>query len=248
MGRGHSGTRILAWICEQLGIRLGAVPGKDTADPADLRFTRAIKKIAMRNLGLSDPAAVRDRDLRRFRRAVGQYIRGLQPSGPWGWKFPETYLIAPVVYRAFPDARYLHLVRDGRDIAFKHHLTDDPGRKLGRALLSHVGALSDPHPVQAARSWAFQVQTFAAFRRHVPALPVLDLTFEDLVQDPIASTRRVCDFLGMPFTEEARAWIETRIDPGKIAQYRDQDPSQIRAVEEAIGPILVEYGYPVDCG
>lgn len=247
MGRGHSGTRILAWICEHLGIRLDTALGKDTGDPTNLRFTRTIKKIAIRNLGLTDPAAVRDRDLRRFQRAAKRYLQGLNPAGPWGWKFPETYLIAPIVHRAFPDARYLHLIRDGRDIAFKNHLTDDPNRELGRALLARLDALEEPHFLQAARSWAFQMQTFADFRRKVPGLRILDLTFEDLLREPVESTRKMCDFLDMPFTEEARTWIEAHVNRGKIAQYLDQAPAEIRAVEAVVGPTLLEFGYRTVC-
>lgn len=244
MGRGHSGTRVLAWICEHLGIRLGTQAGKDTADPGDLRFTRTIKKIAVRNLGQVDPKTVRDRDLRRFTRALVRYHAGLRPDGLWGWKFPETYLIAPLVHRAVPQARYLHLVRDGRDLAFKRHLTDDPKKTLGAKILNQVDAMDAAHPVQAARSWAFQVDTYASFRRRVPDLPVLDLTFEHLVENPVAATESVCDFLRVPFAAEARDWIQTHILPAKIGQFRGEDPATIRAVECAIGPTLRAFGYP----
>ena len=244
MGRGHSGTRVLAWICTRLGIHLGTHPERETGDADDLVFTRKIKKIAIRNIGIHRVDQVRPRDLARFQRAVHHhYVLQGRPDLPWGWKFPETYLIAPHVHLTFPQARYLHLVRDGRDLAFKDHLTDDPRRALGRRLLNHIGALKDPHHLQAARSWAFQVETYAAFRDHTRGLRIHDLRFEDLIRDPVPCTETVCAFLGIPFRPEAREWIEANIIEGKIQQHRDQAPERLREVEEAIGPTLQRFGY-----
>lgn len=244
MGRGHSGTRVLAWICTHLGIHLGTHTDRETGDSNDLVFTRQIKKIAIRNIGNHRVDQVRSRDLARFQKAVYRhYIAQGRPEPPWGWKFPETYLIAPCVHLTFPRARYLHLVRDGRDLAFKHHLTDDPRRTLGRRLLKHIGAIEDPPHLQAARSWAFQVETYAAFRDDTPGLRVHDLRFEDLIRDPIPSVESVCRFLDIPFRPEALEWIETNIRQGKIRQHRDQCPEQLRDVEAAIGRTLLRFGY-----
>ena len=244
MGRGHSGTRVLTWICEYLGLDLGTDPERVTGDAEDLVFTRQIKQVARRSLDVTRTDQVREHERVRFERAAHAYFqRRGRPDGLWGWKFPETYLIAPCVHATFPRARYLHLVRDGRDLAFKHHLTDDPHRRLGRRLLRQLGALEQPHHIQAARSWAFQVRHYASFRASVPDLPVLDLAFEDLIQDPQATTALICRFLGIRFTDGARAWIREHINRGKVAQYREQDPAAVAAVESAIGETLRAYGY-----
>jgi hypothetical protein len=244
MGRGHSGTRVLTWVCEYLGLRLGTDPGRVTGDAEDLTFTRQIKKVAMHSLEVTRADQVAEPERVQFERAVhAHYLRRGSPGGLWGWKFPETYLIAPCVHRTFPQARYLHLIRDGRDLAFKNHLTDDPTRRLGKRLLGHIHALDQPHHLQAARSWAFQMHHYAAFRASVPDLPVLDLRFEELIQDTETVTGQVCDFLGIPFSDDARAWIRDNINRGKIAQYRDQDRDEIAAVEAAIGATLREYAY-----
>jgi len=44
MGRGHSGTRVLAWTCHHLGVNLGVSCEKVAGDAADKVFTKAIKK------------------------------------------------------------------------------------------------------------------------------------------------------------------------------------------------------------
>lgn len=244
MGRGHSGTRVLAWMCTHLGIRLGTSAPHVTGDPDDLRFTNRIKRLAARSLAITSTSAVRDADLRQFRDAAAEYFEGLgAPGGPWGWKFPETYLIAPYVARLFPRARYVHLVRDGRDLAFKQHLTDDPRKRVGQAVLSACGALHLPHHLQAASSWAYQVDRFDAFRHELPRSSVLDVRFEDLCTSPKKWARTLSAFLELPLTDACREYAERGVDASKVAQYRLEDPRLVSEVERRIGGTLRRYRY-----
>ncbi|GIX46476.1 MAG: hypothetical protein KatS3mg131_0687 [Candidatus Tectimicrobiota bacterium] len=241
MGRGHSGTRVLASLCTQLGVQLGTAPHLPAGDPADRAFTRHLKALAYRHLGTP---VVTARRLRRFQRAVYRYYRRLgQPQGLWGWKFPETYLIAPYVARTFPLARYLHLVRDGRDVAFKRHLTDDPARRLGRRLLAQQGALGLPHHLQAALSWAFQVEQFRGFAMTLPRAQLFEVRFETLCQHPAEVMTALGVFLGVPVSPAQRAAAAALVDPSKVAEYCKQDPEQVRDVERCIGATLRRYGY-----
>src|SRR2546423_345235 len=96
MGRGHSGTRVLSWICAHLGVNLGAKEDSKAGDVSDERFQKQIKIIALKSLDITRTDQVAPAELRRFQRAVFNYYTGLgKPAGLWGWKFPETYLIGP---------------------------------------------------------------------------------------------------------------------------------------------------------
>ncbi|MFW6084015.1 MAG: sulfotransferase, partial [Gemmatimonadota bacterium] len=164
MGRGHSGTRVLTRAIEALGVAMGA-GDRRTADVRDRRLKRAVRKIARASLDRPVTADPAPRLLRLFRRRIESYLDrlGVAAGDDWGWKFPETYLVPGYVIATFPRARLVHLVRDGRDVAFKAHLTDDPGRRLGRTLLGQIGALDEPRHLQAARSWRFQVERYERF-------------------------------------------------------------------------------------
>ena len=244
MGRGHSGTRVLSWICTRLGIQLGTREDLRSGDVSDTRFSGEITAIAVHSLGVTRLEQVKPSLADRFRRAVHRHYRELgQPAGPWGWKFPETYLIGPCVATVFPEARYLHLVRDGRDLAFKRHLTDNPRRRLGRLVLKTAGALQRPRHLQAALSWSYQVDQFDAFRPCLPPERILDLTFEQICATPGEATGRICSFLGVPMTEACRRYLAEEIDPRKISQHREVDPALVREVEAAIAPTLRRYGY-----
>lgn len=244
MSRGHSGTRVLAWCCQRLGINLGVNELLETGDADDLIFTKQIKKIAIENVGISQLNQIDIGHLALFQKAVYGYYRRLpDPKKEWGWKFPETYLVGPYIAKTFPAARYLHMVRDGRDIAFKQHLSDDPKRKLGHKILSHQNALKLPHHLQSAISWAFQVETFDAFRHQVPANQVFDLTFENLCLRPHETMEALTQFLGIPFTDGCREYIQENIRPQKVSQYQNYSPELVKEVELQVGVTLKHYAY-----
>ena len=43
------------------------------------------------------------------------------PQAMWGWKAPRTILILPFVHELFAGMRAIHLVRDGRDMAYSRN-------------------------------------------------------------------------------------------------------------------------------
>ena len=243
MGRGHSGTRIMAWALEALGIRLGTLKTKTTGDCQDRRFTGIIKKLARRTLHLPATYPPSRRDLKTFQKAVHKYLEWMGDNKPaWGWKFPETYLIGTIVDAVFPSARYIHMIRDGRDLAFKYHLTDDPNRGLGRTLLDHLDAVDQPDHIQAALSWDFQVKRFDALadslgdRLHT-------LTFEALCHNPLEEMERIASFLGVPMTTKCETYLKDHVNPAKIAQFSNEDSAKVAEVEKLIGETLDRYGY-----
>ncbi|NRB75994.1 MAG: sulfotransferase [Verrucomicrobiales bacterium] len=243
MGRGHSGTRVVTRICETLGINVGATEELKSGDTADLKFTRPIKKVAIHDIDCNFTGSRKNWLLNRFQLAAGRYYKRLQPSGTWGWKFPETYLIGPYVHETFPKAKYVHLIRDGRDLAFKEHLTDDPHRKLGRVLLNHIGVMDQPHYLQAARSWEYQVKGWDAFASHLPEGKVIDFKFEDILTEPRESVERLTHFLGCPMTKACETFLQEELIVSKKKHHRENDPDEVAAVTEAIGDTLRAKGF-----
>ena len=243
MGRGHSGTRIMAWALEALGIRMGTIKSKPTGDCQDRRFTGTIKKLARRTLHLPAAATPVKKDLKTFQKAVYNYMDWLDDVTPaWGWKFPETYLIGNIVEATFPNARYIHMIRDGRDLAFKMHLTDDSNRGLGRTLLKYLNAVDQPDHIQAALSWNFQVKRFAIFADDLGGR-LHTLTFEALCQNPIGEMDKVASFLDVPMTNNCRSYLKDKVNPTKVAQFHNEDPSKVADVENLLNKTLDSYGY-----
>lgn len=145
-------------------------------------------------------------DAQQFRRRVSQlaapYLRDLvgvvyrsflEARGKvrWGDKSPPYIEIVPELARMFPGSRFIHLIRDGRDVAKSFQATGwaksrwwhDNTREWTRALEFHW-------------RWAH-----SELRDLI--LPVL---YEDLVLNTEATLREICRFLGEEFEPQMLAW------------------------------------------
>ncbi|WP_240722750.1 sulfotransferase [Poseidonocella sp. HB161398] len=98
----------------------------------------------------------------------------------WGDKTPWNTFHLPAIGRTFPQARYLWLVRDGRDVA-----------------LSYVKAGLYPEIGAAADRWAQANRSCAQFARWIPHLRCI--RYEDVAENPEATFRGVFDWLGLDF-------------------------------------------------
>jgi len=101
----------------------------------------------------------------------------------YGDKTPNYVLRLRLLAALFPEARFLHVIRDGRDVASS--LLDS---EMGLRSLS-----------EAALSWRLHV---GRGRSAGPALGpdrYMEIRYEDLVSDPESHLRRVCTFFELTF-------------------------------------------------
>jgi hypothetical protein len=98
----------------------------------------------------------------------------------WAEKDPTYTLILELVDELFPDAVYVHLVRDGHDVVASFR--DRWGYRSA---------------VRAARGeWARYVRSARTLGARLPRERFLELRYERLVADPAAEARGLFDFLG----------------------------------------------------
>jgi len=178
----------------------------------------------------------------------------------YGDKTPPYVFEMPLVRQIFPDARFVHLIRDGRDVA------------LSMREKAWWG------PKSMAETAAWWTHTILTARAHGSGAPdYLEVRYEDLVQDPEATLRRICAFIELPWTaamlryyehagdrlqeltgfrSETGEYISTeRVrdlhtltreppDPSRIGAWRTGlDSSEVRQFELLAGPLLGELGY-----
>jgi Sulfotransferase family len=112
------------------------------------------------------------------------YARG-RGAARWADKTPHYVLHAGLIRRTFPEARIVHIVRDGRDVALS----------LLRVPFGAANVWA------AAHQWRDAVDAGdAAAERDADA--VLTVRYEDLVAEPEATVRRVCAFCELTFRSE----------------------------------------------
>jgi Sulfotransferase family len=102
----------------------------------------------------------------------------------WGDKTPLYMQHLPVLERLFPDALWVHLVRDGRDAALSF-------LSLPEGFSGKTWALPRTAPQFAAR-WRTEILAARQLGTHVGDR-YLELRYEDLVTEPERELRRVCE-------------------------------------------------------
>ena len=132
---------------------------------------------------------------------------GYDGTGPWGFKDPRSCVLLPLYLAVFPGARVLHIVRDPDDVA----------ASLARTPKRGVGVLRDfIHWRQLAIEYAARVRWCAERHPH----PQLEIRYEELCREPARVARGAFDFVGIPFTDEARRLVETRVHGRSVGRAR----------------------------
>jgi len=163
----------------------------------------------------------------------------------WGIKTPSYQTQIDVLQELFPDARVVHIVRDGRDVL------------VSRRSLPWGG---DNTP-ELAHDWRWQVLMGRKLGRMLGSR-YKEMRYEDLIQNPEASLRQLCEFLGETFDtgmlkyhEHAAAempsdsvkWHEASVsapDKGKIYQWKNKLPLPDQILfQEVAGDALATLGY-----
>lgn len=132
----------------------------------------------------------------------------------------------------FPRARFLHLVRDGRDVAVS---------VIGRRWAGNLWS--------ASAAWREAEELWDAVAASLPPERRLELRYEALVADPRGELTRICEFLGLAF-DPGMLEVEKRSrygapDPERASAWRRTlSPRQVRLAEARIGPLLERRGYP----
>lgn len=113
------------------------------------------------------------------------FNQSLSQSGKvrWGDKTPGYVTEIDRIHKLFPNAKFVHLIRDGRDVNISLKRT----RWRGDATWD------------IAKYWADSVEQGCSQGRQLPSELYMELSYETLVVDTENSLRKVCDFLNEDF-------------------------------------------------
>lgn len=133
--------------------------------------------------------------------------------------------------RIWPDARFIHILRDGRDVA--------------RSVIAN-GLAGNMYT--AARTWDRAERLWSAFSRELPAGRWIEVRYEDLATKTEATLGRVCEFMGVSYDPAMLSYSEhsTYQAPSstKVSQWKAKaTPDEVRLAEVLIGDLLAERGY-----
>ncbi len=151
----------------------------------------------------------------------------------WCEKSPMYALHIEAFAAMYPHARFIHMIRDGRDCAHSFQ------RRYGFS------------PPRSMLRWKTVVQRARNAGRAI-GHRYMEVRYEDLTDAPETHMRRVCSFLGIPYSEamlslsrERRQdkMVASRIVPNSERWREGFSPRQCRQLERIGGQLLMELGY-----
>lgn len=151
--------------------------------------------------------------LARERSFAGVYAamhqRYLQEEGKprWGQKTPNNLYFVPQILDCFPNAQFLCITRDGRDVA-------------AQSMRSAFGA---GNIFGAADTWHKACTFVKPFRKKYPASVWMDVKYEELCREPEKVLRSVCQFIQEEYTPRMLDFHKTPIAVQRGKQ-RDHAP------------------------
>lgn len=158
VGRPHSGTRLLARTFMLNGIFIGAVLSDNFLDSISWYQRFVVPLMSSRFFPCwaeheSDSMFVAFRK-KRLADTLRHFFGATEPGRVWGWKFAETLFVMPVIKKLFPKARFVHIIRDGRDVCLSDRgyfqltssHTDPPGWNPPALGLAQRSSTARKHP------------------------------------------------------------------------------------------------------
>ncbi len=150
----------------------------------------------------------------------------------WGDKTPEYVHHLPVLFRLWPEAQYIHIVRDGRDVALSIFQQEFGAKNVYRA----------------ASDWRQQMLSVRAFAQSLPPDQFLEIRYEDFLGSTSETFRQLVDFLGVDIDaaqwEPITAALQQELKADNFNKWRHGlTVAQQRLYEQMAGDLLAGYGY-----
>lgn len=121
-----------------------------------------------------------------------QYRR-FKSATRWGCKSTFMVHYADTAVKHSPGAKFIHLVRDGRDVAVS----------AKGSVFNHF------HPYYVARLWSAQQKAAAELAGRLGAAAFLTVRYEDLTAEPERTVKTICDFLGEDYSDRLLGYFNT---------------------------------------
>ena len=188
-------------------------------------------------------------DLAHWQQSLRRFLKLLcvrDPRRPVLKSPPHTARIG-VLAEMFPEAKFLHIVRDPF-IVFPSTM------RLWRGLHQLQGLQIDPGDTLEQYVFAAFEEMYEAFERDRATLPadrLYEIRYEDLVADPVERMQDAYAHLGLGDFQRVRGIYEK--EAASMKRYRTNtyqpDPRIVAEISRRWGPFLDRYGYtaPKDC-
>lgn len=159
----------------------------------------------------------------------------------WGDKTPWYLLHMPLILEMFPNAQFVHIIRDGRDVAL--------------SLFNRRHDLGVYNIFNAAEYWTGYLERGQKLGAQLKLTAYHEVRYEDLLENPHETVSRICDFLGEEYSERVVDYKTSTvagktplllkpIQKNNAYKWKKQlRRRQIETFESVAGTILARNGY-----
>jgi len=245
-GTGGSGTRTIRDLVHRAGVFMG-VRLNDSNDALDFvpfldeYINRLLQATGTVTFDLDALASgLRDEALSDFRNCLRTYQGELPRRQRWGWKNPRSIYILPVIHHCFPAMQFIHVVRDGRDMALsanQNQLFDHYDALFGHGARKQMGA------IDSARLWMTVNSQVAAWGEAALGDRYLRIRFEDLCARPTATAGKIIDAFDLPNKDADAAATGVITRPPTVGRWRQAEPDILDGIVQVARPALERLGY-----
>jgi Sulfotransferase family len=179
-------------------------------------------------------------------------------------KNPENSFVIPFLAAALPGAQFVHIIRDGRDVAVSH--AEQPwlsAASAGAGRRGRGGQLWGPYArwwveperreefaevadiVRSAWCWRRFTEAALGGLAELPPDRSVEVRYESVVRDPAGAARLLSGFLGASAAgHQAMAAGLASAKPGSVERWRSAlTGHQLAGVERETGELLTRLGY-----
>jgi hypothetical protein len=235
---GGSGTRVVARIVRRCGLFIGTDLNKSEDALGFAAFYDGWINRYL-ELGSAMSADLCEAMTAAFRACVVRHLGDRDSEDAWGWKEPRSIFVLPFLQRELPTLRFLHVVRDGRDMAYSTN--QNQLRKHGTAAspARHTEPLT---PLRSIALWNDANLRAADFGERELRERYLRIRIEDLCAEPTATIETILSFFGLEGDAELIGREEVR-PPATFGRWRLEDPETAAALSERASEGLRRFGY-----
>ncbi len=230
-GTGGSGTRCLAEIM----VKADAYLGWDLNQSYDsLSLTPFLRRHMLEannhfeNLSTDQV----DRWEADFVSAISKHLLKYTGQPVWGWKNPTSIFLVPFFNHVFPRMKFIHIVRDGRDMALSQNSNQYISINAGGGSIDYE---------EKAQFWSVTNVRARDYARNNFDDNYLLVRFEDLCNDPRRQIKDILEFVGSSAAIDS--CVQAVRSPASIGRYQALPRREIQRLTEAAENGLTEFGY-----
>jgi hypothetical protein len=225
IGYARSGTRL---VCRLMRQYLLANSG------AERSFSRPEPNQGVRHDPEVAVASLRGRHPREVHEVLGGQLASHHNLALWDDQIPPGIQDLARLAASFPDAQFVHAVRDGRDVALSIPQT----------------TFSPQNVCECAQDWGRTQQTIRAFAARLAPGQFHEVRYEDLTTRPLETLRDLGAFLGVDVDETIvaamRAGLPADVRPGNGRKFQYvMHPRELERFEGVAAHSLTAAGYPL---